>query len=80
MASAAFPAVKIQMSAHRPIIFVPSRRARALRDYLQTKGITTSQPEEVTSDTSSLELRPKTDVKAVQALLDQWGKPPVEEV
>jgi hypothetical protein len=66
--------LKVVTHSHRHLIFVRTTNAQSLRAYLSTKGICSTQPADVTGDTSSLELRPSTDVETVQMLLNRWGE------
>jgi hypothetical protein len=54
-------------------IEVPSIRATALHTYLRSRNIVSWPPQTHTNDTDSIELGSGVNVKAVQALLDQWS-------
>ena len=54
-------------------IHVPSASARNLHAYLLGKGVQLYPPQPSSSGIDSIELRKGADVKAVQALLDQWA-------
>jgi len=74
MASVATKGLRVTRAEGRFVIFVPQRSAGSLRKYLQLQGITSSHPEYVTDDTSSIEIRAQDDLEKVQEMLDQWGR------
>ena len=66
--------LQVTSQGGRHVIFVPVAKAQALRTYLQTKGVTSSHPEIVTGETSSVEIRERDDLTKVQELLNGWVK------
>jgi hypothetical protein len=70
--------LKLSATGGRNFVFVPTPSAQELRAYLQAKGFQPLQPQEMTSESSSLEIGPRNDLHAVQAALDQWGHPSTE--
>jgi hypothetical protein len=75
MRGKAVQGLKLCTTGGRNFVFVPTVSARELHAYLRIKGFQTFQPQEMTSESSSLEIGLRNDVHAVQAALDQWGKP-----
>jgi len=64
---------RVESSGGRRYIHIASRRAEALHSYLRARGIQSDPPSPCSKDVDSIRLYPNVDVKAVQAILDQWS-------
>lgn len=58
--------------AGRQVIFVSTGNAPALRIYLRTKGLTSTHPQSVDGETSSLEVLTRFESSELQVILDEW--------
>ena len=65
--------LKVEVTGSRASILVPSNRAEELHSYLRNRRVLASPPQPCTSGIDSIQLGKGTDVKAVQALLDQFS-------
>jgi len=65
--------LKVEGSGARHYIYVASNRSQALHTYLRAHSITAGPPQPSSSDIDSIALGRGLDLKAVQALLDQWS-------
>ena len=61
------------MTGSRASIHVPSDRAGALHSYLCNRRVLAAPPQPCTAGVDTIQLGKGTDVKAVQALLDQFS-------
>jgi hypothetical protein len=66
------PRLQVRTAGKRHYISVPAEHARALHAFLRSRHVQSSPPEPASTGFDSIELRAKTDVAAVQELLDGW--------
>jgi hypothetical protein len=66
--------LEISTQGGRHFIFVARLKAQLLRTYLQTKGVTSTPPQAVTEDTSSMEIHDSYNLANVQTLLNNWAR------
>jgi len=66
------PRLHVSTAGKRHYISVPADCAGALHDYLRAHRVQSSPPEPDSTGFDSIELPAKTDVGAVQKLLDGW--------
>ena len=66
--------LQISKQGGRHFIFVARLRAQALRTYLQTKGVTSTPPQAVTEETSSMEIHDSYNLANVQTLLNSFAR------
>jgi hypothetical protein len=65
--------LRVVLWGKKHYIEVPSLRSGDLHTYLRSRHITSWPPQTHTNDTDSIELGSGLDIKAVQALLNQWS-------
>lgn len=65
--------LKIETSGTSNFIQVASNRGGALQAFLRAHFIPSGPPQPFTSDNDSIQLGKGLDLKAVQALLNQWS-------
>lgn len=66
------PRLQVSTADKRHYISVPADQAGALHKYLRGLRVQSSPPEPASTGFDSIELPAKTDVAAVQKLLDGW--------
>ena len=67
------PRLQVSTAGKRHYISVPDNYAGALHDYLRAHQIQSSPPEPYSTGFDSIELSARTDVGAIQKLLDSWA-------
>lgn len=68
------PKLKVHTEGTRSFVHIPSGKAQSVRDHLRKNGIASLNPEPLIPGVDSIELFARPDLKAVQALLNQWTK------
>jgi len=63
----------VESDGARRYIRIASRRAESLHSYLRARGIQSEPPSPCSKDIDSIRLPANVDVKAMQAILDQWA-------
>ena len=67
------PRLQVSTAGKRHYISVPADQAGALHGYLRAHRVHSSPPEPDSTGFDNIELHTKTDVLAVQKLLDGWA-------
>jgi hypothetical protein len=67
------PRLQVSIAGKRHYISVPADHARALHHYLRGQRVQSAPPEPASTGFDNIELPAKTDVAAVQKVLDSWN-------